>query len=225
MEKVVEDPVSRSVIEKVIQNKSINSPPSGYNPTTVSDRLKAFAYNVPPSWMTDANARKAASWSPDSLFTVPLFTADKIYRQPYFPSVREKKELFKNSQITILPLDKEYVEKLLLLLTLQQNFYKEHDKGVSRYLEAEQLFTGAAQDKALSCDFLLHRVSRCLTHGLTKVNLYDAMPQNGDSPVYVPFRDFIPRYITSAAILIQGTKPHEPTALTTMEYLEMKKSI
>ncbi len=90
------------------------------------------------------------------------------------------------------------------------------DKGISRYLEAEQLFTAAAQDKALSCDFLLHRVSRCLTHGLTKVNLYDAMPQNGDSPVYVPFRDFIPRYITSAAILIQGTKPHEPTALTTM---------
>ena len=103
MEKVTEDPVSRSVIQRVIQNKSLNSPPSGYNPTTVSDRLKAFAYNVPPNWMTDANARKAASWSPDSLFTVPLFTADKIYRQPYFPSVREKKELFKNikNQLTL----------------------------------------------------------------------------------------------------------------------------
>jgi len=133
MEKVIEDPVSQSIIQRVVQNKGNNSPPSGYNPTTVSDRLKAFAYNVPPNWMTDVNARKAASWSPDSLYTVPLFTADRIYRQPYFPSVREKKELFKNNQITILPLDKEYVEKLLLLLTLQQNFYKEHVEILGKY--------------------------------------------------------------------------------------------
>jgi len=93
---------------------------------------------------------------------------------------------------------------------------RNQDKGVCRYLAASQLFTTASQDSTLSCDFFLHRVSRCLTHGLTKVNLYDAMPQNAESPVYVPFRDFIPRYITSAAILIQGTKPSEPTALTTM---------
>jgi hypothetical protein len=93
---------------------------------------------------------------------------------------------------------------------------RSQDKGVSRYLAAAQLFAVASQDSTLSCDFLLHKVARCLTHGLTKVNLYDAMPQNAESPVYVPFRDFIPRYITSAAVLIQGIKPNEPAALTTM---------
>ena len=133
MAKVKEDPLAHSIIQKVILNKEANSPPSGYNPTTVSDRLKAYTYNVPPNWMTDINSRKAAKWSPDSLYTVPLFTADRIYRQPYFPSVRGNKELITNKQITILPLDKEYVEKLLLLLTLQQNFYNEHVEILGKY--------------------------------------------------------------------------------------------
>ncbi|MDP4201636.1 MAG: carcinine hydrolase/isopenicillin-N N-acyltransferase family protein [Bacteroidota bacterium] len=93
---------------------------------------------------------------------------------------------------------------------------RSQDKGVSRYLEAEQLFTKASTTQSLSCDFFLHTVARCLTHGLTKTNLYDAMPSNGDTPVFVPFRDFIPRYITSATVLIQGTKEQESSALTTM---------
>jgi hypothetical protein len=90
------------------------------------------------------------------------------------------------------------------------------DKGVSRYLEAEQLFTQASSAQSLSCDFFLHTVARSLTHGLTKTNLYDVMPSNGEAPVFVPFRDFIPRYITSATVLIQGTKEQESSSLTTM---------
>jgi hypothetical protein len=93
---------------------------------------------------------------------------------------------------------------------------RSQDKGVSRYLEAEQLFTQASSDQSLSCDFFLHTVARCLTHGLTKNNLYDAMPSNGETTVFVPFRDFILRYITSATVLIQGTKEHESPSLTTM---------
>lgn len=133
LETVTEDSVSRRIVQKAILNKRFNSPPAGYNPTTVSNRLKAYAYNVPPNWMNDKQARAASFWSPDSSFIVPLFSADKIYRQPAFPSVREDRNLLLNKQITILPLDKEYVEKLLLLLTLQQNFYKEHVEILGKY--------------------------------------------------------------------------------------------
>jgi hypothetical protein len=133
LEKVNEDSASHRIVQNSILRRTNNSPPSGHNPSTVSDRLKAYAYNVPPNWMNDINARKASVWSPDSLFTVPLFISDKIYRQPGFPSVRLDKDMIRNNQITILPLEKEYVEKMLLLLTLQQNFYKEHVKILGKY--------------------------------------------------------------------------------------------
>ena len=93
---------------------------------------------------------------------------------------------------------------------------RSHDKGVSRYLAAEQLINQASLTHSLTCDFFLQKVARFLTHGLTKANLYDFMPHNGKNPVFVPFRDFIPRYITSSTLLIQGTKEQEPTSLTTM---------
>jgi len=90
------------------------------------------------------------------------------------------------------------------------------DKGVSRFMAAQELFSQAALTHSLSYDFILHKVSRSLTHGLTKINLYDNTPQNSDNSIFVTFRDFIPRYITSASVLIHGVKGNEPTALTTM---------
>lgn len=93
---------------------------------------------------------------------------------------------------------------------------REKDKGVCRYLEEERLFAAASATHSIACDFFLHTVSRCLTHGLTHTNLYDMMPQHGNEPVFVPFRDYIPRYITSATVLVQGIKSGEPTSLTTM---------
>jgi hypothetical protein len=93
---------------------------------------------------------------------------------------------------------------------------RDHDKGISRYAAEEHLFANASLNRALSCDFLLRDVSRCLTHGITGINLYDLMPQNNDKPLFVPFRDFIPRYITSAAVVVQGIKADEPVSLTTL---------
>lgn len=93
---------------------------------------------------------------------------------------------------------------------------RKKDKGVCRYMEEDRLFIAAAATHAITCDFLLQTVSRCLTHGITNVNLYDFMPQHAQPPVLVPFRDYIPRYITSATVLIQGVKHDEPVVLTTM---------
>ncbi|MDR1884428.1 MAG: carcinine hydrolase/isopenicillin-N N-acyltransferase family protein [Prevotella sp.] len=93
---------------------------------------------------------------------------------------------------------------------------RERDKGISRYQAAEPLFYRASLSNSLTCRFLLQDVSRHLTHGLTGVNLYDNMPANANKRVYVPFRDFIPRYSTSSVIVVQGIKEKEAPALTAM---------
>ncbi|MBK5721001.1 hypothetical protein JGH11_08980 [Dysgonomonas sp. Marseille-P4677] len=93
---------------------------------------------------------------------------------------------------------------------------RNRDKGISRYMAAEPILYQAALSNSLSYKFLLQDVSRNLKHGLTGTNLYNNIPLNNDKPIYVPFRDFIPRYSTSSVIVVQGTKGDEPPALTTM---------
>lgn len=133
LEKVIEDPLSHYVVQQAVQHKLFNGPPTGYSPTTLSERLKAYAYHVPANWLKDDKIKQGITWPPDSLYTIPLFTADRIYRQPSFPSLRRDRSMLKNNEITILPLDKEYVEKLVGLLTLQQNFYNEHVEILGKY--------------------------------------------------------------------------------------------
>lgn len=93
---------------------------------------------------------------------------------------------------------------------------RSRDKGISRYMAAEPMFYQASLSNSLSYNFLLQNVSRSLKHGLTGVNLYDQVPSDTDTPVYAPFRDFIPRYSTSSVIVVQGVKKDESTTLTTM---------
>ena len=42
------------------------------------------------------------------------------------------------------------------------------------------------------------------------------MPENANKRIFVPFRDFIPRYSTSSVMVVQGVKEKESPALTTM---------
>lgn len=93
---------------------------------------------------------------------------------------------------------------------------RERDMGLSRYQSSSGLFYKASLANGLSYRFLLQDVSRCLTHGITGADLYSIMPENGDKPVYYPFRDFIPRYSTSSVIVVQGVKDKEPIKQTTM---------
>jgi hypothetical protein len=90
------------------------------------------------------------------------------------------------------------------------------DKGLSRFEEAGELFGKAAAEGRLSCRFILNDVARCLKHGLTHTDLYSQMPATTEKPVFVAFRDFIPRQITSATIVVQGIKDNESPLLTTM---------
>lgn len=88
------------------------------------------------------------------------------------------------------------------------------DKGVERYLAINDYMTQAGFTGGLGFDNIIRRVTRLLTHGLTHLNIYDFQPDNDLQEVFFPFRDFIPRYETASAHLIQGVKEGENPLLT-----------
>lgn len=88
--------------------------------------------------------------------------------------------------------------------------------GQIRYKTAEDLFHQAAQQNNLTVRFILQDVSRSLYHSLTKTDLMQSSSENPEGQKYVNFTDFIPRYFSSAAVVIQGVKTGENVDFTTM---------
>lgn len=91
---------------------------------------------------------------------------------------------------------------------------RSQDKGIERYLAISEYMTQAGFANGLGFENIIRRVTRLLTHGLTHLNIYDFQPENDHQAVYFPFRDFIPRYETASAHLVQGVKPGEDPLLT-----------
>ena len=104
------------------------------------------------------------------------------------------------------------------LLRTNFSFSGETDKGqgYERYDMAEELFSDASSKSNLSYQFILKEGARCLKHGLTKVDLSNEISDNAENVKFVSFTDFIPRYSTSASIVIQGVKVNQPANLMTM---------
>lgn len=93
----------------------------------------------------------------------------------------------------------------------------EDGQGYIRYQTATDLFQWAYLGEGLSVDFLLLEGTVCFTHSLVGTNLAkDNLPESEDVRTMVNFTDFIPRYSTSASLVIQGVKPDEDCALTTL---------
>ena len=88
--------------------------------------------------------------------------------------------------------------------------------GYIRYATAKGLFENQVNDGKISFEFLVKDIPRCLIHSFTNTNLTANLPENLDDTSYVYFRDFIPRYSTSTAVVIQGIKENESPSLTTM---------
>lgn len=88
--------------------------------------------------------------------------------------------------------------------------------GQIRYKTAEDLFYQAAQQNNLTVRFILQDVSRSLWHSLTKTDLKKSYSENPAEQNFVNFTDFIPRYFSSASVVIQGVKPGENADFTTM---------
>jgi len=88
--------------------------------------------------------------------------------------------------------------------------------GYIRYLTAEQLFYNAAASGDLTFQFILQKVSRCLRHSLTGIDLSQNLPRDGNDTRFVDFQDFIPRHSSASTVVVQGVRPDESPDKTTM---------
>jgi hypothetical protein len=93
---------------------------------------------------------------------------------------------------------------------------REEDYGLIRYRTADELFYMASATRDLTPRFILQKVSRCLKHSLTKTDLTADVPKSSEQPRYVAFRDYIPRFSSSATVLVQGVRRGDPPESATM---------
>lgn len=104
------------------------------------------------------------------------------------------------------------------LIRTNYSFSGEENKGLGyiRYATAADLLTHKYDDGKITAEFLINDVPRCLIHSFTNTDLTKALPKSEQDDDYVFFRDYIPRYSTAAAVVIQGIKTNESAYLTTM---------
>jgi len=104
------------------------------------------------------------------------------------------------------------------LIRTNYSFAGEDNKGFGyiRFNTAKDIFNKEFTKNKLSASFLICDVPRCLIHSLTETNLTKELPKDLTDKKYVFFRDYIPRYLSASAIVIQGVKSNESAALTTM---------
>lgn len=104
------------------------------------------------------------------------------------------------------------------LIRTNYSFAGEENKGFGyiRYATAAGLFENQTKDGKISFKFLINDVPRCLIHSFTNTDLAGNLPESINEKDYVYFRDYIPRYSTSAAVVVQGIKENESPSLTTM---------
>ena len=88
------------------------------------------------------------------------------------------------------------------------------DAGVERYMAINKYMTQASFMGGLDAIKILRTVPRILKHGLTDIDLYDSEPEDASKQRFFPFIDFIPRYLTASAELIQGVKKGENPLFT-----------
>lgn len=83
------------------------------------------------------------------------------------------------------------------------------DSGIERYLAIDRIMLDAGFTGNLSAEYLFNHVPRNFRHGLTGIDIMELQPEDGSQLKMFPFRDFIPRYVTASASLIQGVKKGE----------------
>ena len=83
------------------------------------------------------------------------------------------------------------------------------DQGVERYQAITEFMAEACKAGNLEHDYLITHISRYLKHGVTKLDMYDFMPESEDDEQYFSFHDYIVRHSTASVILVQGVRPGE----------------
>lgn len=88
--------------------------------------------------------------------------------------------------------------------------------GYIRYATAQELFLYADEINDLSYKFIIQNITRSLKHSLTKMDLQSYVNELDTEPRYFTFEDFIPRYISTSSVVVQGVNENEDPKLTTM---------
>lgn len=83
------------------------------------------------------------------------------------------------------------------------------DLGTERYMAISNYMTRQGFVGGFDAPSLIRAVPRILTHGLTNVNILDLAPEDDTTPRFANFVDFIPRFSTSCAQLIEGVRDGE----------------
>lgn len=83
------------------------------------------------------------------------------------------------------------------------------DQGVERYQAITDFMAEASKAGHLEHDYLITHISRYLKHGVTKLDMYDFMPETENDERYISFHDYITRYSTASVVLVQGVRPGE----------------
>ena len=83
------------------------------------------------------------------------------------------------------------------------------DQGVERYQAITDFMAEACKAGNLEHDYLITHISRYLKHGVTKLDMYDFMPETENDECYFSFHDYITRYSTASVVLVQGVRPDE----------------
>jgi hypothetical protein len=76
------------------------------------------------------------------------------------------------------------------------------------------LFYQASATNGLTPEFILQDAARCLYHSLTETDLRNVPATDRDK--FVWFADYIPRFSTSASVVIQGITKNESSSIMTM---------
>jgi len=93
----------------------------------------------------------------------------------------------------------------------------EKGQGYIRYQTEGDLFQWGFLAEGLTVDFILYEATTCLRHSLTGTDLAGGvLPESAENARIVGFSDYIPRYSTTASMIIQGVAGGEDPSLTTL---------
>lgn len=88
--------------------------------------------------------------------------------------------------------------------------------GYIRYMTANNVFDELVKTGELSAQTIIQKASRNLTHSLTGTDLWDYASLKPGNRKMVFFYDYIPRKSSASSCVVEGVKPDENPALTTM---------
>jgi hypothetical protein len=93
----------------------------------------------------------------------------------------------------------------------------EKGQGYTRYQTMSDLFAWNFLAKNLSVDLIVQEAMTCLKHSLTGIDLGRLeLPAQAEQRTMVSFADFVPRYSTTASLIVQGVHKGEDPSLTTL---------